>query len=51
LLLASDQAADMLAAEVTVAVRPSLGDRVATTDAVNMLRRYFLVMPAGVVWF
>jgi Tetratricopeptide repeat len=47
LLLAGEQAADLLGPEVTAAVGPLLGDPVAAGDAISALRRYSLVSPAG----
>jgi hypothetical protein len=47
LLLADAQVADELVPEVADTVRPLLGNRIATGDAVAALRRYSLITPAG----
>jgi hypothetical protein len=47
LLLAGEQAAGLVDAEVAATVGPLLGDPVAAGDAITALRRYSLVTPAG----
>ncbi len=47
LLLAGEQTAARLGAEVAAAIGPLLGDPVAAGDAITALRRYSLASPAG----